>query len=246
MQKIILLITIALFSLGCTGQQKQKPDDKSERVKSGSNEVKTGRNTYAVIWETPNIDLVVNNAEVISQEFTTLYENDVIENAYFDAESVSENRHSFPNVAFFLKAYSEEEAIHILEKLTIVRKGIATYKMYPVGMLWLPRNEAIQEVSKSYVAVWTDNGEEPEQDVLKQQYDQILSLWKKGIIENVYFNIEKLSSPNNKTDFVFFVNAPGKKEAEAICKSLPFYQTNFSTFKLQRVGVFWFGRYENQ
>lgn len=247
MQKIILLLTISLLTLGCTGQQKGKSENPDEGKSFETKKLKTGLNTYAIVWNTPNIDLVVHYAEVISQEFTDLYERDIIENAYFDAESVSENMHSFPNVAFFLKAYSEEEAVHYLERLTIVRKGVATYKMYPVGMLWLPRNEAAKaQVSTSYVAVWFNKGEKPGEDIIKEQYDQILNLWNQGKIENVYFNIERLSSPNDKTDFVFFVNASSKEEAENICESLPLFQNNLSTFELQRVGVFWFGRYQDQ
>ncbi len=245
MQKFILLFTISFLVLSCNGQTKKKELSSKSESHTETNTAKIGRNNYAVIWSTPNIDLVVNYAEVISKEFTDLYENDIIENAYFDAESTKDKPYSFPNIVCFLKAHSKEDATHFLEKLTLVRKGVATYKLYPVGMLWLPRSPDKKEVSKAYVSVWTDKKIQPSNKVIKAQYDKVLDLWNTGIIENVYFNIEGLLEENNKTDFMFFINADTEEAAEEVCKSLPFYKEKKATFEVLPVGVFWYGRNSN-
>ena len=127
----------------------------------------------------------------------------------------------------------------------MLKKGIATYTLYPVGTKWLDRKEdKIYEkgITKSYVTIWTTNHKEnATDDLTKAQSDAILKLWDNGTIENVYFDIKGVQEANAKTDFVFFVNANSEEEARKICDNLPFFKEKIASYKIKEVGVFWLG-----
>ena len=238
---IIIVLTVALF--GC-----KNPSSNSETHKSTSADTsKIGRDNYAVIWEweTEDIDLINSNSATITQELVDLWENDDIENVYYDPIPVRDPLGYFPSISFFLKSKSLNEAKLLLNRLTIVKKEIASYKIFPVGMLWL---DLVQDFNyergkqKSYVSIWTSNAQSQRiEDLKKAQNDSVLSLWNRGQIENIYFNLDGVSDHNNTTDFVFFINADSHFEADSICKSLPFFKKEIATYELHQAGVLWMG-----
>lgn len=248
MQKTILLFLISFVVLSCGNQTQKEGSTQTSKQKTtaSDDQSKTGRSIYAVIWTTPNAQNISEYAETISTEFTELWKQDIIENAYFDKESGDMELDQYPNIAFFLKAKSKKEAISILNGLTLVKEGIASYKIFPVGTLWLGRNtDAVNKkgTSNVFVAVWTTQSLKPENKLVKAQSDDILALWNDGTIENVYFDIEGVMESNEKTDFVLYVNANSIGDAESICKELPYFKEGIATYNIYPVGVFWYGTY---
>jgi hypothetical protein len=248
MRKIFIL-SISLLLLNCGQKTKKETLTTTNPEKTTYNESKIGRQNFAVIWNwtTTDVQLVSDNSEVISKELISLWKKGTVENAYYNSDAKVEKLSYFPNISFFIKAESYKAAELILNKLTVVKKGIAVYQIFPVGNLWLDRKlKAINEngITKSYVAVWqTEN--KPTDTLTKAQNDKILDLWNLGKIENVYFDIEGTQRANNKIDFVFYVNTNTEKEARTLCESLPFFKKNIATYKLHEVGVFWLGKYKN-
>ena len=245
MKKILGLFCICLVLISCNNADKQKSEEKDI---TNEEPQAVGQNNYAIIWSTPNAELIKEYSEAIATEFTELRINKIIENAYFDKDSNQENHGSFPNIAFFLKAKSKADAKSVLDDLTIVKQGIASYKIYPVGILWLDRNSRSEENSlnkKSYVTVWERKSQTPGSELISEQSDKIIELWNEGVIENVYFDTEGTQYANEATDFVFFVNANSTEEVIQLCDSLPFFRNKIATYQMFEVGVFWFGKFQD-
>lgn len=246
---LVLAISVLFFSCGDKSQKKEKVDSTNQEASITNDESEIGLNNYAVTWKwtTSNTELVQENLLTISEELTALWKADEIENVYYNNETDAEKLDYIANISFFLKAHSKENAEEILNKLTIVKKGFATYNLHLVGLLWLDRkSETIYEkgITNSFVTVWkTEKGGYPTEEIVKSQSDAVLKLWDEGKVENVYFDIEGTQKANDNTDFVFFVNTNTEEEAEAICNSLPFYKENIATYKLYPVGAFWMGKY---
>ena len=256
MQKTIFLFAISflIFSCGDQPQNEESVNTSKQESSTQDDHSKIGRNTYAVTWKWTTTDskFVQDNIPAISKELTNLWNEDVVENAYFNTESPVDKLDYFANIAFFLKAHTEKEARSILDQLTVVKKQIASYELHPVGQLWLDRKTDVinqRGITNSFVTVWTTVKsplEGKNADVLlKKQNDEMLDLWKKGIVENVYFDIEGTYKDNEKTDFVFFVNTNTKEEAEHICNNLPFFKENIASYEVYQAGVFWMGKSNN-
>lgn len=250
MKHIFFYLTLGFLVFGCNKTTKDtSTETKSETIESTTKQTsEIGKNNYAVVWNwtTTNEQLVADNAPKIAEELTSLWKKGVVENTYYNSDSKVDKLSYFPNISFSLKAVSYEDAEVILNKLTVVKKGIAVYKLYPIGTLWLDRKfKTIHEngMTKSYVTVWTTKNK-PTDELTQAQNDKILELWTAGKIENVYFDIEGVEKLNNKTDFVFYANANTKAEAIEICENLPFFKENIATYKIHEVGVFWMGKYE--
>ena len=250
MKKLTLTILVAAFLFGCTNQTpgKKSPDETNQTTKNDDSQI--GRHNFAVVWnwKTNDKQLMDKYLLSVSDEMNELWKNDVIENIYFHSDASKESGY-FPNISFFLKAKSQKKAENILNDLILVKKGLADYKIYPVGAKWLGRaTEAIHNkgVTGSFVAVWTTPKKiDPDTDseVIMAQADAIMKLYKAGVIENVYFDVEGTQTANNITDFVFFINTKTKDEAKKICDNLPFSLKKKATYKLQDVGVFWLGEH---
>ena len=253
MYKTILTFTALLFLFSCANDTTtvEETTNISEGTVSESDNSKTGRSNYAVVWKwaTSDASLVNEHLAMISNEFTEMYNGQDLENAYYDAKPEINKLENFPNVTFFLKSKTYEEAEAALNKLTIVQKGIATYTIHPVGTMWLGRKAEVANAkgtTKCYVAVWsTPNKEEITDELTKSQSDAVLALYNNGTIENVYFDLEATQNANEKQDFVFFVNANSENEAQMICDELPFTKANIASYKLHSVGVFWLGTRAN-
>lgn len=250
MEKFIFIFLFSLISLGCA----DNTSDNQTRTAIAATETQSeiGRSNFAVTWKwtTENVQFVVDNSPVVSEELIKLWNQDIVENAYFDADSPTDKLAHLPNITFFIKAFSETEARSILDDLTIVQKGIAAYQLHPVGLLWLNRNnKAINQngITNSFVAIWeTKRSLKTSDPLLKAQNDKALALWNAGKIENVYFDNAGTNRTNDITDFVFFVNANTRAEAEAICNSLPFFEEKVADYKMYQVGTFWMGRKKDQ
>lgn len=243
MNKLLSLFLISLILLSCNNSNKTETINQDSKANQIS---KIGRHNYAVVWDwsTDDKELVTVHAATFTKELLNLWENNDIENVYLNPEVELNDKLPFPSISFFVKAHSIEAARSILNELTIVKKEIADYKLYPVGILWLEGNKkslAIHTDYKSFVTVWDKKYQTPDAELTKAQNDIIINLWNNGTIENVYFDVEGVTNQSEKTDFVFFVKARNQDEAESICKTLPFYKEKIASYKIFNAGTFWLG-----
>jgi len=250
MRHTIIYLALSLLIFSCNNTKKEaNTETNSETVESTSTQTsEIGKNNYAVVWNWTTTDeqLVSDNSVKISNELTSLWKKGIVENAYYNNDAKVDKLSYFPNISFSLKAESYKSAETILNNLTVVKKGIAAYKLFPIGTLWLDRkHKTIHEngMTKSFVTIWTTTGK-PTDELTQAQNDKMLELWKSGKVENVYFDIEGTQKANNKTDFVFYANANSEADAKAMCESLPFFKEKIATNKVYEVGVFWMGKYE--
>lgn len=247
----IKYLLVLLLIVGCKQNEKKQvmPDERDdEDITLSERKPFVKKENYAVVfnWSTKDEKLVMENSMLQADQLRALWEQGIVENVYYDAQAQYDKFSYFPNITFTLKAESALAASGILDDLVVVKKGIATYKTFPVGTLWLKRNiEAIKSRggTKSYVAVWNTDYK-PEETMIKGQNQVIMELWNAGKIENVYFDIEGTQMENDKTDFVFFVNAKTEEEAKEIIDPLPFVRNAVASYKLYPVGVFWMGTKE--
>ena len=185
-----------------------------------------------------------DNTVTIANELQKFYKKGVIENAYYNANSKIDKFEYFPNITFFIKATSNENAKNILNKLTIVKKGIASYTLFEVGSKMFGRNDDVinkNGMTQSFVSVWS-NIKKPTEQQKQTQFDLIKELYDIGTIENVYLDVEE--TENSKTDFVLFVNANSEEEVKKILNNFPFVKENIAAYKLHFVGTFWIGEYK--
>jgi len=248
MKKFIYL-SVLLLLLSCNNKEKKSKIETEKEANIELTDAKFGRQNYAVVWNwlTSEKEIFADAMLTVSEEMQKLWEEDVIENSYFNNAYNKEDIKIFPNVSFFIKAKTEKEARGILDELTLVKLALADYSIFPVGTKWLGRNtEKIHEtgVKKSYVTVWTTLKELREGDeLIKENSDAILALWNNGVIENAYLDLEGEKSPNDINDFVFFINSDSEEEAKATLDKLPFVTSEIASYKMYPVGVFWIGEY---
>ncbi len=249
---VILLLFGVLIS--CAEQTSDNVESGDvETQKSPPDLSKVGLRTYAVVWswENEDPDLIQENLPSISMELNNLWMEERVENVYFDTDESSELVEPLPNISFFLRANDEQEARNILDELTVVKKELSSYELHPVGKFWLGRKPNLKRTGmKSFVSVWTTERSLDEikgaDKILQAQNDSILALWKRGILENAYLDIEGTYSPNEDQDFVVFVNAISMDEAQKICDELPFSKEAIAGFELYEAGVFWLGLYSEE
>ena len=94
--------------------------------------------SFAAVWA--NIgdkELIEKNVEAQFEETTQLWGKGIIENAYFASEAAYKRATETPGMAYFINAATEDEARAILDNMIFVKKGIATYRLFPVGTFWL-------------------------------------------------------------------------------------------------------------
>lgn len=250
MKRIITLSLMALLLTNCNNQGKKQATEAEGGtvVTERKQEAAKITQNYAVVfnWATDDEKLVMENSMLQSDQLLKLWGEGIVENVYYDADAKRDKFSYFPNITFTLKAVDEMEAKTILDSLVVVQKGIATYTTYPVGTLWLKRNEEAIKArggTSSFVAVWKTDYK-PERTMVIGQNEKLMELWNSGQIENVYFDIEGTQKQNEKTDFVFFVNANTEEEAKAIIDPLPFVRNAVASYTLYPVGIFWMGTNE--
>ena len=242
MTKLLSFIVVGMLLLSCNTETKKKSTEENLQTEETVNQEYSN---YAVVWNfvTDDVELVKKNVNVFTEELLDLWDSNVIENVYYGANPDNNKMELFPSISFFIKASDKEKASAILDQLTIVKENIATYKLHQVGLLWLGLNPDIyyDRGLDSYVTIRNTEINRPVDDLTKLQSDYIIDLWNKGTIENIYFDVESDVNTNNQTDFVFFINANNKEEAEEVCKSLPFFKEGISSYKIIKAGVYWMG-----
>ena len=125
MKRILLLTAIALtFSCKNDLKEKKEIEENKKETVSKNEDSKIGRQNYAVVWKwaTTNKQLIEDNIVTISSETNNLWKEDVITDAYYNADAKIDKLEYFPNISFFVKSKSYEEAETILNKLLIVKK----------------------------------------------------------------------------------------------------------------------------
>ncbi len=94
--------------------------------------------SFAAVWaNTGDKELIEKNVEAQFEETTQLWSKGIIENAYFASEAAYKRASKVPGMAYFVNAATEDEARAILDNMIFVKKGIATYRLFPVGTFWL-------------------------------------------------------------------------------------------------------------
>lgn len=161
MKKSIILLPLFFFAIitSCKQKEEKKVNQIKQKESATKENTKIGRKNYVVIWKwsTSDIQLVENNLIKISEEINTIWKDDIITDAYYNANSTIDKLAYFPNVSFVVKAKTIKEVEEELNKLTLIKKGIASYSVYPVGTKWLSRDsDKINNkgITLSYAAVW--------------------------------------------------------------------------------------------
>ncbi len=94
--------------------------------------------SFATVWFlTADEATVKKSVEKQSDMVIALWEEGIIENAYFAAENAFENRSLSPGMVFFVNTDTEEAAREICDGLVFSKEGVAKYKIFPVGTFWL-------------------------------------------------------------------------------------------------------------
>lgn len=114
-----------------------------------------------------------------------------------------------------------------------------------VAVMMLLTSQALwagEQVVNKYAAVSDSISQESPKfkQHIQEQAAAMMSLWKKGVVENIYLNREA-NKPENKrnANIVFFIKAKNKDEANKVLKQLPFVQHDVLKFTLYPVGVLW-------
>ncbi len=98
------------------------------------------KNSYAAVWSnTEKMEELTNQDELVGEQADAvmdLYENGIIENAYFDAPGV-DTAVEKTDFLFHVNANTEEEARAVCDNLPFAKAGVAVYKIFPVGVLWM-------------------------------------------------------------------------------------------------------------
>lgn len=257
MNKLLLIAIVGLTLLACNTKSKETKTEVSTTSESNKEDSNFGRKNFAVVWKwtTTDVKKVEENIVKFSEEMNSLWKNGDIENVYYNANSKIDKLEYLPNNSFFIKAKTKAKAIAMLNELVLVKEGLITPVIYPVGTKWLGRNEeAIHKkgLTKSFVVVWNrlrEIDQTKDHSIIIDQSNELLRLYENGDIENVYWDLEKAGNPSvNKdvTDFVYFVNANSEDEVKKLCDNLPFTKANMVSYNIHPVGVFWLGEYKKK
>lgn len=240
MCKYLYLLFVFLVLFSCNSSNKQNTENQESTTKNNS---LSSEFNYAVVWNwtTKDNDLLTQNLPIFTKELRSLWERGIIENVYLDNGPREHNTPPFPSISFFLKSNDINNTTSILDSLSFVKNGVASYKLYPVGLLWLGQNTNSSKKHKTFVTIWETKNIRPVDKLTKTQNDSIIALWNKGLIENIYFDVEGVLDSNKKTDFVFYVKASNLNDANAICNSLPFSIEKVASFKIVSAGTLWLG-----
>ena len=124
-----------------------------------------------------------------------------------------------------------------------IKNLVAVMLLLASHALW-----ADEHITNKYAVVWGSISQESPlfKQHIQEQAAVLMSLWKKGVVENIYLNRE-VHKPQNKRNasIVFFIKAKNKDEANEILKKLPFVQHDVLNYTLYPVGVLWLKEIED-
>jgi len=83
---------------------------------------------------------------------------------------------------------------------------------------------------------------------VQEQASELVNLWKKGVVENVYLNREPNEpgpESKRKVSIVFFIKAKNEKKANEILNQLPFVKHDVVDYTLYPVGFLWLKQVED-
>jgi len=99
------------------------------------------KNSYAVVWAADTSDKELYNETVSAQvaHLLELWQAGTVENVYMNNKDADKkmNVGDRGKVIFFIKAKTEADAKKVLDDMPFVKKKIAKYTLFPVGVLWL-------------------------------------------------------------------------------------------------------------
>lgn len=94
--------------------------------------------SFASVWShSGDKELIEKYVKTQFEQTLGLWNEGVIENAYFATENAYEKMNTIPGMVYFVNADNEEEARKILEDMIFAKERIATYQLFPVGTFWL-------------------------------------------------------------------------------------------------------------
>jgi len=94
--------------------------------------------SFAVVWShSDDKELIEKFAKAQFEQTVQLWNDGIIENAYFATENAYENVSTIPGMAYFVNAGNEVTARKILDDMVFIKEGIATCRLFPVGTFWL-------------------------------------------------------------------------------------------------------------
>jgi len=126
-----------------------------------------------------------------------------------------------------------------------IKNLVAVVMLLASQALW-----ADEQVVNKYVVVSDSISQESPmfKKHIQEQTAVLMSLWKKGVVENIYLN-RGLNKPEleskRKVNIVFFIKAKNKDKANEILKQLPFAQHDVLNYTLYPVGFLWLKQIEN-
>lgn len=97
------------------------------------------RHTYVVEWEitTDDKELYKNTLPDHINKILELWKQGIIENVYFNHEAAKTYDYKSAKAVFFIKAENVDQARKQLNTFPLIQKKVASYKLSPVGILWI-------------------------------------------------------------------------------------------------------------
>ncbi len=126
-----------------------------------------------------------------------------------------------------------------------IKNLIAVMMLLASQALW-----ADEQTVNKYVVVWDSISQENPmyKKHIKKQAEVLTGLWEKGVIENIYFNLES-NQPKAKSEqyasIVFFIKAKNKDDANKTLKELPFVKHDVLNYTLSPAGYLWLKQSQN-
>lgn len=104
-------------------------------------------------------------------------------------------------------------------------------------------NAADVDTRNSFAVIWQVNTTDKElfKNSLAEQSSDLLSLWQKGIIENVYLDRSKNQgiTLGDKGKVMFFIKAETEAAARKTLDEMTFIKKKVATYELHKVGILW-------
>lgn len=235
----LLTFSLILLLAGCGSQEKTKS---SVTLKN-----------YAAVWQltTEDYDHLMELLPKQQDHLFDYYNKGIIENIYFEKGEETGETYSIGSISFVVRATDKENARAILDAMPFAQSKISSYQLFPLGVKWLTRTDEHKKIAaeakQSFVVVWITTGTDEEMDAgAKEQVDETLDLYKRGIIENAYLETEVIAGAKEGYPIIYFINAKDVKSAKEILDNTLYVKMNLATYELRPVGNFWLGNIKDQ